>query len=382
MGVVMKNNKKTLNAGMVITLVAAVFFCGSGVYADLEFSGGVTAEVNYLVNGSVWIYDANVIMYEPAHIAGFVVTASGAVLDIYGGQIDYMLLISTSDITLPEGDVTIYGTGFAVDGVPIAPEITELFLQGQVLSGTYENGSLFAFPVDCAITGSRDFAYYQTIKLGWLVSEPVIEVPQTEYDFGLTDIGATQAGTVSVYNLGNASLTIQSINLVQDGHLQFAVTPLTVMPLTLEPYSGVDIEVLYSPVVEGVSEAVLKISSDDPENPATEVTLFGEGVRVILSPEEQAADILDIYEIAVSEGVVQSTGNSKAAKNKIEVFGKMLAAVEELLHAGYDDEALESLFMIEAKCDGQKSPGDFITGAAAEELNALIKELIETLQNQ
>ncbi|MHC5162441.1 MAG: hypothetical protein ACYSO4_04900 [Planctomycetota bacterium] len=35
-------------------------------YGDIEFDGGVSAEIDYRVDGWVWIYDANVIMLEPA----------------------------------------------------------------------------------------------------------------------------------------------------------------------------------------------------------------------------------------------------------------------------------------------------------------------------
>jgi hypothetical protein len=54
--------------------------------------------------------------------------------------------------------------------------------------------------------------------------------------------------------------------------------------------------------------------------------------------------------------------------------------VRNLIDDGYDDYALEVLLMVEAKCDGEKSPKDFVEGAAAEELNLLINELIDSLQ--
>jgi hypothetical protein len=362
-------------------VIVFAFFCTSlAAHGDIEFSGGITAEIDYLVEGSVWVYDANVALYEPAHILGFVGTDSESVLDVYGGQIDYMLIISTSDLSLPEGEVTVYGTDFAVDGIPVDPNTTELFLQGQVLSGVYESGTPFAFPVDCVIVGGGDFIYYQTVKLGWVVSEPDIEVSQTEYNWGKIDVGSVQVDVVPVFNLGNASLTIESLQLEQAQQSQFTLAPLQALPVTLEPNSVIDLEVSFSPVIEGIDTAVLSILSNDPNEPVIDVLLTGEGVSVVLSPEEQLTQILDVYDLAAEDGSIQGVGNAKSAKNKVKVFGKILSVADELLLAGYDEYALETLLMIEKKCDGQKTPKDFIEGPAAEELNTLINKLIDTLQ--
>lgn len=364
-----------------IAVIIFAFFCSSlATYADIEFSGGVTAEIDYLVDGSVWVYDANVIMYEPAHILGFVVTGSGAVLDVYGGQIDYMLLISMHDTAFPDGVVTVYGTDFAVDGDAVDPNTTELFLQGQTLSGVYENGTPFAFPVDCVIVGGSGFVYYQTVKLGWVVSQPDIEMSPAEYDFGQTDIDDSKATTVTVYNVGNAALTVQSLSIEQDEPIQFDFTPLQTLPFTLNPNTAADIEILYTPVTEGLASATFTVFSNDPNDPYTAIELIGQGIPVILSPEEQIGLILDVYDLAIEEGLIEGAGNKRSAKNKLRVFGKMFSTTEKLIDLGYNDYALKVLQMIEKKCDGQKRPKDFIQGPAAEELNTLINELIDTLQ--
>ena len=316
----------------------------------------------------------------PPTLQGAVVTGSESVLDVYGGQIDSMLIITTSDLSLPEGEVTVYGTDFAVDGIAVDPNTTELFLQGEALSGVYESGTPFAFPVDCVIVGGRDFIYYQTVRLGWVVSEPDIEVSQTEYNLGIIDVGSMQTVAVPVFNLGNASLAIQSLQLEQGQQTQFTLAPLQALPVTLEPNSVIDLEVSFSPVIEGIDTAVLSILSNDPNDPVIDVLLTGEGMSVVLSSEDQITQILDVFDGAAEEGSIQGVGNEKSAKNKVEVFGKILSLADELLLAGYDEYALETLLMIEKKCDGQKAPKDFIEGPAAEELNTLINELIDILQ--
>lgn len=348
--------------------------------ADMEFYGGMYAEITTTVDGSVWIYDATIAMYEPAHITEFVITGSGAVLDIYGGKIDQLLLISTHDTSLPEGVVTVYGTDFAVDGVPVEAGTTELFLAGQTLSGTYSTGTPFSYPVDCVVMGGGDLLYYQTIKLGWVSSEPDIELDQTEVDFGQTEIGSMEQETVTVYNKGDAALTIQDIAVVQEGDIQFDMEPLLIIPLTLDPNSALDLTVYHMPAVVGYGEATLEIYSNDPNDPVVEVLLFGEGVP--MPPEKQITLIIDLFKQGIEDDSIQGAGNKRSAHSKLKVMGKMLRISKRLIHAGYYEYAANMLIMVEKKCDGQKRPKDFIKGDGVAELNTMINELIVTLQNQ
>lgn len=376
---------KARNISLILfrTLYAIlIVHCSTAATAeDLHLFGGVTEEINYTVEGSIIIEDANVIMYNPAHILGAVISGSGAVVDIYGGQIDVMLLISTSDNDLNDAYVTVYGSDFAVNDVPVVPGTTELYIPYQELSGVYYDGTPFSFMVDCYLTGSPGGSFYfQTVKLGWIESQSDIELSHHDYDFGQVKIATEQSGEITVYNLGNASLTINELMLEQDEYEQFNLELLGTLPVTLEPDKWLTLNVSFEPVIEGLSEAVVYISSDDPNDPLVSVQLLGEGMS--LSAVEQSAIILDIYDTALEAETITGVGNKKSAANKSETFGKMLAVADELLLADYRDEALETLLMIEAKCDGQKSPKDFIQGPDAEVLNMMINELIAALQQE
>ena len=79
---------------LALILLGSRFSLADGLY----FYGGVSADIDYTVDGWVVIEDANVAIYNPSHIYGAVMTGSGAVVDIYGGQIDAMLFISTSHV--------------------------------------------------------------------------------------------------------------------------------------------------------------------------------------------------------------------------------------------------------------------------------------------
>ena len=132
-----------ITSAVIIAMTAA-----SLAGADEVYSGGVTVDINRDVNGYLWIEDATVNLLENAHIKnaqyyGDIYAVSGCVLNIYGGVIDNFLYVTTSYNDMPEAQVTIYGSQFAIDGNPVAEGTTEVFLQNQRLSGVYQNGTPF-----------------------------------------------------------------------------------------------------------------------------------------------------------------------------------------------------------------------------------------------
>lgn len=363
------------------TFLVAVLLLASGLLMaeDLYLNDGLSYNIDYTIYGSLWIENASVSLYNPALITGFAITGSGSVLDIYGGQIDYMLLVSTSDNGLPDGVVTIYGTDFAVDGVPVPEDTAELYLANKTLTGVYQDGTPFSIVVDCAISGNATFLHYQTLKLGWLVTQPQIETSLSEFDFQSVDIGQTAWGIVTISNTGNANLNLQSVSLVQDEPVQFGFTPLQVMPLTLEPGMALDVEVWFAPAVEGFSEATLQIESSDPDTSSLLIPLSGSGVVVQLSPQQQAQAAVDFLQAGLAAGTIEGDGKGNSANNKARTFAKMVKTAKQLVDAGYYEYAVEALDEIQKKCDGRKAPVDFIKGSDVPALHAMLMELMEGL---
>lgn len=364
-----------------IQLLAAVMLCSGGLLfaEDLYLNDGLSYQIDYTIDGSLWIENASVGLYNPAWITGFAITGSGAVLDIYGGQIDYMLLVSTSDNGLPDGVVTIYGTEFAVDGVAVPTDTAELYLTNKTLTGVYQDGTPFSIVVDCAISGNATYLHYQTLKLGWIVAQPQVAAAPSQYDFQQVDIGSTGWGLVTVSNTGNANLTVQSLSIAQSEPAQFGFTPLQVMPLTLEPGMSVDVEVYFTPAVEGYSEATLNIESSDPATASLSIRLGGSGVVVELTPEQQVQAVVEFLQEGLAAGTIEGEGKGSCAPNKARTFAKMVKASKLLIDAGYYDYALEALGVVEKKCDGRKAPADFVKGQDVAALHTMIAELIAEL---
>jgi hypothetical protein len=362
-------------------LLAAVLICicGTARSQDVYLNDGLAYEIDYTINGSLWIENATVSLYNPAHILGFAITGSGAVLDIYGGQIDYMLLVSTSENGLPDGIVTVYGTEFAVDGAPVAPDTPELFLSNQTLSGVYPDGTPFSVVVDCTVTGNAQYLHYQTVKLGWIVQQPRIEVSELEFDFGQAAIGDEALGTVTVYNTGNANLTVQSLSVIQDEPVQFGFTPLQVIPVTLEPGAFIDVEIWFAPELEGQSVATLQIVSTDPDVSLVEITLSGEGLDLEITAEQQIRAILEVLEQGFLNGTIQGAGKGQSAFNKAFVFTQSLITAKRLIDADYDFYAATVLRDAARKCDGDNRGADFVTGPDVPVVHAMIVDLIDML---
>jgi hypothetical protein len=263
---------------IITSAVILAMTAGSLAGADEVYSGGVTVDIDRDVNGYLWIEDATVNLLENAHIKnaeyyGDIYAVSGSVLNIYGGIIDNYLFVTTSYNDMPEAQVTIYGSQFAIDGAPVAEGTAEVFLQDQQLSGVYQNGTAFTHQVDCFSEGD----FYLTVKLGWITSKPEMAVSPASLDFGQVKVGTTAQQTVTISNLGTANLSLQTVSFVQDSNPDFSYTPFQ-LPLTIEPTGSVDVTVIFAPTVEGEALGVLKITGDDEENPFADIVMTGAGI--------------------------------------------------------------------------------------------------------
>jgi hypothetical protein len=276
---------------IIASAVIVALTAGSLAGAEEIYSGGVTVDINREVQGYLWVEDATVNLLENAYIKnadyyGDVYAVSGSVLNIYGGKIDGYLYVTTSYNDMPEAQVTIYGSDFAIDGVPIAQGTSEVFLQNQQLSGAYQDGTVFSHWVDCFVEGS----FYLTVKLGWIISKPEMTVTSQSLNFGQVKVGSSLEQAITIANQGTANLSLQSVSFVQDSNPGFNYTPLAQLPLTLEPGGTVSVKVVFSPALAGEALGVLKIAGDDADTPVAEVVLTGTGIVSDIAIEPVSLD--------------------------------------------------------------------------------------------
>lgn len=93
-------------------------------------------------------------LYPGAYVDGAINALAGSTLNIYGGELgdnSYINVFSGE----PNAVVTVYGTGFELDGLPLEPSSTRFTVDdtnGGELTGNYENGEYFKLQFYGAIT--------------------------------------------------------------------------------------------------------------------------------------------------------------------------------------------------------------------------------------
>ncbi|HWQ32963.1 MAG TPA: BACON domain-containing carbohydrate-binding protein [Blastocatellia bacterium] len=105
---------------------------------------------------------------------------------------------------------------------------------------------------------------------------PSIEVSQTSLDFGSVIIGQSKDLTLTIRNIGNNQLTVNSLNT---DNPQFSV-PAPAAPFALAPGGQQTVTVRFTPNSVGPQGGRLTIASTDPARPGVDVFLSGVGVTL------------------------------------------------------------------------------------------------------
>lgn len=104
---------------------------------------------------------------------------------------------------------------------------------------------------------------------------PVIVVDPTSIDFGSVRVTQSDTRTTTITNGGTANLIISSIS---DPGGQFRIVNKPALPLTIPSTQSVTLNVRFTPIFTGPTNASFAIGSNDPLNPSVTVSLTGIGV--------------------------------------------------------------------------------------------------------
>lgn len=168
------NNHIRMKCSVIVWCALAVLLwtvpCSADTYfvfwdETLPLNDGTYADDSIVVFGGI------LNIYPGANVARVVVW--DGIANIYGGIINDYLQV---DASIPDPVVMVYGSGFAVDGVPLVDENGEPLSEFSfalsdeygygVLTGTYENGD----PIDLA------FYLYDGVPLHLAVSAPEVVI--------------------------------------------------------------------------------------------------------------------------------------------------------------------------------------------------------------
>ncbi len=207
-----------------------------------------------------------------------------------------------------------------------------------------------------------------------------IEVLPDSYDFGEVALGTPKVLTVSISNTGCGDLTVNGITL----DTEFAITSFPPGAMTIEAGETAEVEITYTPLILGYNFAVLRIFSNDPDEPIVEVQLSATGVTVPVSPLEQIEDILEFFDECVTEGTIEGMFHrcdkwQNHNDFQLKIFRYMITKAKWAIEREWDEYACRQLRQIYLRCDGQYMPIDFVKGDSVDELAGKVEALMQTL---
>lgn len=383
--------RSDLFGGLLAVVLAAVLIFGSGSVFAVQLADGTV--VDYAV-GDVEVGDdiagvpATVDFVAGAVVAGAITVGNNGTVNMYGGVFDSAFGAAYEgwfEMSVAGGaDVTFYGVSFAVGGDVIDEGTASVVVTDHPdgvwgyynVAWTDADGNAYDIWVDA------DAA----VNLSWLGDpepdpEPEIDVDVAElsYDFGDIAIGEPKTFIIPIYNLGDGDLTVSAVSL--GGSVDFVMTGSVELPLVIAPSEliGVDIEVTFTPSAEGLVSASLVIASDDADEGEVVVILTGNGIVVVVPPEQQIQDVLDFYDASVAEGTLVGFGPGNSASKRLKALRNMIKSAGDLINVGEYELAAKQLESVAKKTDGEKRPPDFVVGYSVETLNAMVDELIADL---
>jgi HYDIN/CFA65/VesB-like, Ig-like domain/Abnormal spindle-like microcephaly-assoc'd, ASPM-SPD-2-Hydin len=212
---------------------------------------------------------------------------------------------------------TVVGTGFAVSGLALPLTLGP----GQSSAFAITFLPVAAGSVSGSISLASDAPNSPTvISLSAAGVQPLISVVPSSVNFGNVTVGLTNTQTVTVSNLGGASLSVTQTAGPGAG---FSLSGL-LLPLTLAPGQSSSFTLSFAPASSGAFTSSLALVSNAPASP-TAISLSGAGVAPILQLSASATS-LNFGSVTVGASSTQSVtltnvGNSNVSVSQISVAG-------------------------------------------------------------
>jgi hypothetical protein len=215
------------------------------------------------------------------------------------------------------------------------------------------------------------------------VCEPVAEAePSGLYDFGNVINGGSATVTLTLTNIGNDYLEVWSVEIDPLGDINeiYLVDP-PMLPVELSPLfvgtdtATLDVYIAFSPTAERLFAATLVITSNAG---VIEVVFQGMGVSSEADPEQEIADVLQLIETSVEDGVLSGSGPGNSAAHRLNALKNMIESAGDLFEAGLDVDACEQFNDVFRRTDGLPRPPDFVEGPARGDLAYAVQALIDT----
>jgi len=120
-----------------------------------------------------------------------------------------------------------------------------------------------------------------TIYVSAQIAPADIYVSMTTLEFFPTVVGMSDARILKIYNLGEADLLVESMNIIQDPAFSIDYNDVNVFPCgsadpTIISGEYCSVKIKFTPTILGEHTSILRITSNDPDEGETDVDLIGE----------------------------------------------------------------------------------------------------------
>jgi len=132
-----KNHIKMRFSTLLLCCLAIVLYAAPALQSDMTISAGATEDIDYPVDGvlTVKFNETTANLLTGASVTDSIYVLTGGTLNMYSGTVGLFISVSS------DASMTVYGTGFKVDGETC--DYGEVTLTGGIgtLTGDYEDGS-------------------------------------------------------------------------------------------------------------------------------------------------------------------------------------------------------------------------------------------------
>ncbi len=154
-------------------------------------------------------------------------------------------------------------------------------------------------PVDAALSG-----------IG--TTEPDIDVTLTALDYGDVLVGTTSVQTFTIQNIGTDDLELTGVNVVDGDATEFAVAEGSA-PFIIAPGVVQNVDVRFAPTTGGPKTTTLRLTSNDPDEGAFDVTLSGTATtapEIDMSPATHNYGVVWVGRDAFQTFVLRNLGSA------------------------------------------------------------------------
>ena len=166
-----------------------------------------------------------------------------------------------------------------------------------------------------SIEGNDELNPSTSVLLTGSGDAPVIGISPLDFDYGYITIGCDNEERITIENLGNQDLVVESIvqMVTQPPDILFELGSLPEPPWVIVPGQQIDFLVSYIPTDVGADLSEISITSNDPVNAVVETSQIGDGdvekwfSDIWIQEQIPVVDVLWVIDNSGSMGLLQSS---------------------------------------------------------------------------